>query len=71
MIEDKVSGESLDAVAPRTAAAVRERMLAVRPKGGALWVDEDGNVSARDGGVTIFVTRVHANEWWPGHVKPG
>lgn len=71
VIEDKVNGESLDAVAPRTAAAVRERMLAVRPKGGAFWVDEDGNVSARDGGVTIFVTRVHANEWWPGHVKPG
>ncbi|WP_432492704.1 hypothetical protein [Kineococcus auxinigenes] len=69
VIEHVASGRTLtDAVGRAVAAEVVRRVRLVKPQGGKLWVDRQGSMSAWAAGSAVHVTRVSAQEWFPGVV---
>jgi hypothetical protein len=66
----KDDGTLLAAVVGKTRAqAVLERLLAVRPKGGAFRVNSAGAVTTYLDGGWVFAGRVRPEEWFPGDVS--
>lgn len=65
----RASGQTLrEAVGAATARAVRDRLLAVKPKGGALHVGSGGVASLWVDGQRVFAGRISSEEWFPGHI---
>ncbi|MGY1711796.1 hypothetical protein ACI8AC_20050 [Geodermatophilus sp. SYSU D00758] len=57
-----------DIIDPARAQAVRDRLLAVRPDGGAFRMNSTGALTPYLDGGWVFAGRVRADEWFPGDI---
>lgn len=58
-----------DVVGVQRAKEVRDRLLAVKPKGGALRVAADGTAAVYIGGQWVYAGRIAPAEWFPGRLE--